>query len=97
MHYIIAVGNVILEKNNEIKSSLEEFSDIQNSNSRAYDLKENSKNVEMDVTKIHHIPPFLWYAIDLYMKTIENCHASVIEDAIFTLIECSFKLNEEHW
>jgi hypothetical protein len=92
MRYITSVGKIIL-KGNDAKSLLD-FEKPNRLPAETYDFRVDSKSAG---AKVHDVSPILWHAVDLYMTTIERFNENAIEDATFSLIECSLKLNEDHW
>jgi hypothetical protein len=98
MRYIISVGRIILKENyNHFKLSTNDTIEIQKPNKKIQASNEATGEARSEGTRVHEISPILWHAVDLYMSIIEKCHVNAIEDTTFSLIECSLKLNDDHW
>ena len=105
MKYIIAVGQLLLmplqedEKiQKEIKAGLverEEEDENKKDDSLFHTFLLQTPAIEG--MKVHDLSPTLWHAVDLYISIFEKNVSAFIHDSALNLIECSLRLNEEHW
>lgn len=109
MKYIIAVGQFLLMPLQEDEKIMKEINAglVAQDEEPALNIK-NSTTPNLNHTflletpaiegiKVHDLSPTLWHSVDLYICVFEKNVAAFIHDAALSLIECSLRLNDEHW
>ena len=108
MRYIIAVGKMILRPLNDFEDKTGESPKfIQTENDKEIILNiDNSNRVQTahlpdtpisEAFKVHDLSPTLWHSVDLFICLTEKNINGLIHDASIGLIECSLRMNDEHW
>jgi hypothetical protein len=110
MKYIIAVGQLLLMPLKEEEKLKKEMNaglvELETEDELILSMKSEKKSKiqsaflespVIDGIKVHDLSPTLWHAVDLYICIFEKNISGFIQDAALSLIECSLRLNEEHW
>ena len=108
MKYIISVGQFLLMPLQEDEKIIKEINaglverdgeDGPPVNIKKQDLNQTFllETPAIEGIKVHDLSPTLWHAVELYICVFEKNVTAFIHDAAVSLIECSLRLNDEHW